>query len=58
MINSREIKIAQGNVYHTTLYSWAVNNILLVVMTSIDFLGGSAAKNLPANAGGASSIPA
>ena len=58
MINSRENKVAQGNAYHTTLYSWAVNNVLLVVMISMDFLGGSAVKNLPASAGDTSSIPA
>ena len=53
MINSRENKVAQGN----TLYSWAVN-VLLVVMISMDFLGGSAVKNLPVSAGDTSSIPA
>jgi len=58
MINSRENKVAQGNAYHTTLYSWAVNNVLLVVMISMDFLGGSAVKNLPVSAGDTSSIPA
>ena len=57
MINSRENKVAQGNAYHTTLYSWAVN-VLLVVMISMDFLGGSAVKNLPVSAGDTSSIPA